>query len=61
VGIGMDYEYLHTCEYEVDGYPHPGDCGEPAIARVWWKGDDQMFVCQEHLDLMLKCEAEPAT
>lgn len=57
----MDYDYLPTCNYEVNGYPHPGDCGEPAVAHVWWgEGDegDPMLVCQEHLDFMLKCEAK---
>jgi len=57
----MDFEYLHTCEYEMPGNPCPVDCGEPAVARVWWDEwdeSDQMFVCQEHLDLILKYEAQ---
>lgn len=54
----MDYDYLPTCAYEVDGHPYPGDCGEPAVARVWWDDGSEMLVCQEHLDFMVKCEAK---
>ena len=57
----MDFEYLHSCEYEMPGQPYPVDCGEPAVARVWWDEwdkSDQIFVCQEHLDFILKSEAE---
>ena len=55
----MDHAYLTTtCQFEVDGYPQPGDCGEPAVARVWWDNDFEMLVCQEHLDFIIKREAE---
>ena len=54
----MDYEYLPTCEYEIAGYPYPADCGEPAVARVWWKGEDvdAMLVCQKHLKEIMSTE-----
>jgi len=55
-GESMDYEYLATCQFDVSDDNDPIDCGEPAVARVWWKGNDDMLVCQEHLDFMLKCE-----
>lgn len=52
----MDYEYLGECEYDT----RKGECGEPAIAKVWWEDrtNDSMLVCKEHLDFILKCEKE---
>ncbi len=56
----MDYKYLTTlCQYEMPGQPHPVDCGEPAVARVWWDDGSEMLVCQEHLDFMVKTEEDP--
>lgn len=56
-----DFEYLEECEH---GVPCPNtmlgheDCGEPAMARVWWLGydKDSMLVCQEHFDAILEGE-----
>ena len=52
----MDFAYLATCQYEMPAQPHPVDCGEPAMARVWWDDGSQLFVCQEHLDFILNNE-----
>lgn len=59
----MDWEYVYFCEHEIPGYPSPGSCGEPAVARVWWDVEgvgvtntEEMYVCQEHLDAILLAE-----
>ncbi|KKM99632.1 hypothetical protein LCGC14_1145810 [marine sediment metagenome] len=60
----FDYEVLASCQYQVPGPNNPNDvvdCGEPASYRVWWDKDFEEFVCQEHLDFMVKCEFEDHT
>jgi len=54
-------EYLGGCEYGVPSKRTAdqfANCGERAIARVWWKADksDAMLLCGKHLDIV--CEAE---
>lgn len=57
----MDYEYLTTtCQYSEDFQPIPVSCGKPAVARIWWDGDGEMLVCQEHLNYILQCEKDLA-
>lgn len=58
----FDYEYLGKCEYALftggspEGY---ADCGDPAIARVWWDNyDSGLLVCPEHFELIKKKEEE---
>ena len=63
--FGIDYEYLHECEYGVGTLDtgQTGDCGEPAIVKVWWQVDedckptDAMYVCKEHFDFLMVIEA----
>lgn len=56
----FDHEYLGRCQYPVPAPYHPGgeaDCGEPAVAYGWWDDDeDGWYLCQEHLDYIIKCE-----
>lgn len=44
-GLRLKFEYLGRCEFQKD-------CGQPAIARVWGKGDrsDKVLVCRKHFD-----------
>jgi len=44
-GLRLKYAYLGRCEFQKD-------CGQPAMARVWGKGDrsDEVLVCQKHFD-----------
>jgi hypothetical protein len=56
--IDYDYEYLGKCEYGIPNFGTPesySDCGEPAIAKIWWDNYDQaILVCQEHFDKITK-------
>jgi len=47
----FDYEYLAHCQFECYSpyEPQPFDCGEPAVARVFWEDGTELFVCEEHL------------
>lgn len=62
--ILFDYKILHSCQYPVPntyGSAQEADCGEPAIAVVWWFDDSGMrtcntYVCKEHLDLIKDTE-----
>ena len=58
----FDYKYIDRCQYAVpaqtaEGY---GDCGNPAIANVWFFHPDgsvdgkKMPVCAEHLNKFLE-------
>ena len=55
----FDYEALGYCQY---GVHDPGkasgvsDCQEPALWKVWWTDHDEMFLCQEHFDLIKEAE-----
>ena len=67
VSDGADYEYLHCyCQHEVGqrigNSIEAADCGEIAVARVWWQGPelDSMLVCQKHLDNILASEGDDA-
>ena len=60
-----EYAYLHPCGYVVSSYPFPlGHCGEPAVAHVWLRGQwnplDELYVCEEHLDLLLHVSRCPS-
>ncbi len=55
------YEYLGSCEYEVGSHRRqPGDCGEPAIARIWWVHPykDGILVCAEHFKFIREHEVK---
>ena len=57
----FDYEYLAKCEYGVYNPAKASgedDCGEPAIAKVWWEDGEPIYVCKEHLEYMIKMEEE---
>jgi len=57
----MDYKYFEKCQHEIGGdSPYAYECGEPAVAIVWWSdsGLDQMYVCQEHLNFIKENEKE---
>jgi len=62
--VFVDYEILHECQYPVldSGSPDlEGDCGEPAMYRVYWTLEDgtdagEMLVCQKHFDFIMECE-----
>lgn len=63
--MDWDWEYIYFCEHEIPGYPSPGSCGEPAVARVWWDvpgigvtDTEEMYVCQEHLDFITECKTK---
>ena len=67
--ILFDYKILHSCQYPVPnaayGPEMEVDCGEPAIAIVWWfeeSGDVRgcdTYVCKKHLDVMKDTEENP--
>lgn len=52
----MNVKYLPICQYGVaDKHSNDVvDCGEPAVAAVWWREDasDVMYVCAKHLEMM---------
>ena len=54
----MKYEWLGRCQYPVFDYTKQTEvlCNEPAIARIKGEGDDDCFICREHLDFILKQE-----
>lgn len=57
-----DYKIIHHCEFGVScEHSSSGiaDCGEPAPFLVFWENElDGFYVCQEHLDYILKIEEE---
>jgi len=62
----VDYKYLSPirCQYGVYDKYNPddnfcSDCGEPAVAKVWWGIDslrNSLHVCREHLQQILEDE-----
>ncbi len=57
----FDYQVIRECQYEVPimNSNETTDCDEPATHRVWWEDeDDDMPVCQKHLDFIIACEKE---
>jgi len=61
--MDWDWEYIERCQYPVydKGKNTEIACGEPAIARIMWDEEQynrEEFICQEHLNFMLKCEAK---
>ena len=55
---GFDYEMLAACQYQVEHKSNEFDCGEPAIARGWWFGEDgkmqsEIYLCADHLKFIL--------
>lgn len=59
----FDFEYLETkCDYGVEAPWSPegwADCGEPAIAKIWWgEPEEFMYVCERHFkEIALKEKA----
>lgn len=55
----VDFEFLGECQYPVHE-PRTNkmvDCGEPAIAKVWWDDYSKAWlVCEKHLDKILEDE-----
>lgn len=50
---GFDYEFFGYCQYGLlNEFNEEHDCGQPAIAKVWWHPavDRIVFVCEEHLE-----------
>lgn len=57
----FDYEYLGKCEYGVFDNSPEGctDCGDPAIAKVWWDEEKRgLLLCNEHFEEIKKKEEE---
>lgn len=49
--IEPDYEFLGSCMVPSGplGIDGPGECRDPAIARVWWsRYEDGLLVCAWH-------------
>lgn len=52
----FDYEYLGFCDFDGQGLTwegQPRHCGEPAVARIWWREEIKLLVCQKHFDKVL--------
>ena len=56
----FDYEYLGRCEYGVYSPSISGDttdCGEAAIAKIWWNDYNKaMLVCENHFNFIAQQE-----
>lgn len=55
----IEYEPIKLCNYPVQDKIGEYGCGEPAVYRVWWYGDDcddEMFVCFKCLQKMQERE-----
>jgi hypothetical protein len=51
----FDYEYYkQKCQFPVGNNDEP--CDEIAIVRCWWNEDEEMHVCQEHLNFIKESE-----
>jgi len=66
----MEYKELEQeyCQYGVKSYGTPDqfrDCGEMAMFKVWWKGEDvdPFYLCEEHFSNVVEDEkvAQKAT
>ena len=63
---GVDYEFIArycefpiTCPPEMSRYFNGEElCSEPALYRVWWGDQDEMYVCEEHLQRILTVEED---